>query len=80
MADENIPNETVKLLKMGGVDIISATEISVGLSDRKLIEVARQNGRIIVTFDRDFGQLIFKEKLKTNVLFCLDLSLNRQNK
>ncbi len=71
IADENIPIETVKLLKSCGIDIILATEISRGLSDRSLLEAARQKGRIIITFDQDFGQLIFKEKLKTNGLILL---------
>jgi predicted nuclease of predicted toxin-antitoxin system len=59
------------VLKKSGVDILLATEFSRGLSDRKLLEVARRKGRIIVTFDQDFGQLIFKEKLKSNGIILL---------
>jgi predicted nuclease of predicted toxin-antitoxin system len=71
IADENIPLETVELLKSQGVDIVSITESSCGLSDRKILEIAKTEERILETFDRDFGQLIFKEKLKTKGLMLL---------
>lgn len=71
LADENIPKKTVDLLKRQGVNILSVTEFSSGLSDRELLELARKKGRIIITFDKDFGQLIFKEKLKTKGLILL---------
>lgn len=71
LADENIPLKTVDLLKKQGVDILSVTEFSSGLSDRELLELAERKRRIIITFDKDFGQLIFKEKLKTKGLILL---------
>ena len=71
LADENIPKETVDLLKRQGVDIISVAEFSYGLSDREILELAKTKGRIIITFDKDFGQIIFREKFKTKGLILL---------
>lgn len=71
LADENIPSETVKLLKSQGVDIISVTEFGYGLSDRKILELGKTKERIIVTFDKDFGQILFKEKFKTKGVILL---------
>jgi predicted nuclease of predicted toxin-antitoxin system len=71
LADENIPSETVNLLKKQRIDIISVTEFACGLSDREILELGKTKGRIIVTFDKDFGQIIFKEKVKTHGLILL---------
>jgi predicted nuclease of predicted toxin-antitoxin system len=71
IADENIPRETLALLKKQRVDIISVTDFAFGLSDSDILDLANKNGRIVVTFDKDFGQLIFKEKRKTKGLMLL---------
>jgi predicted nuclease of predicted toxin-antitoxin system len=71
LADENIPKETLDFLKRQGVDIISVTEFSFGLSDREILELAKTKGRIVVIFDKDFGQIIFKEKIKTKGVILL---------
>ena len=71
IADENIPKESVDILKKQGVDIISITEFALGLGDTEILDLANKRGRIVITFDKDFGQLIFKEKRKTKGLMLL---------
>ena len=71
LADENIPKGTVDLLRRQGVDIVSVTKFSSGKSDAEVLDLANQTGRVIITFDKDFGQLIFKEKRKTKGLILL---------
>ena len=71
LADENIPIKAVDALKRKGINIISVTEFSPGLSDRKVLNLANRKERIVVTFDKDFGKLVFKEKLKSKGLVLL---------
>ncbi|MEM2930410.1 MAG: DUF5615 family PIN-like protein [Thermoproteota archaeon] len=71
LADENIPVETVERLRQKGVDIISVAEVSPGLSDREILDLASKHGRIVITFDVDFGRLVFREKLKVNGVILL---------
>ncbi len=71
IADENIPLETVDLLKKRGIDIVTLPELLRGTSDRNLLVTAKAKERILVTFDHDFGQLIFKEKLETHGVMLL---------
>jgi predicted nuclease of predicted toxin-antitoxin system len=71
LADENIPMETVNLLKKQGIDIFSVAEFSAGLADREILKEAKKNGRILITFDRDFSRLVFKEKLGTKGVILL---------
>jgi predicted nuclease of predicted toxin-antitoxin system len=71
IADENIPKESISMLKKQGVDILSITDFGLGLADTEILELANIEGRIVITFDKDFGQLIFKEKRKTKGLMLL---------
>ena len=57
LADENVPLETVRALRSAGHDVYSATEAASGAPDLTLLERAIQEDRLIVTFDRDFGDL-----------------------
>lgn len=63
LANENIPLATVEVLRQAGEDVVSVTEDSPGASDEAVIEWARQEGRIVVTFDRDYGELVFHHRL-----------------
>jgi predicted nuclease of predicted toxin-antitoxin system len=80
LADENIPIKTVKALKQKGIDIIAISEISLGLSDRELLNLANRQGRVIITFDSDFGKLAFKEKLKAKGIVLLRFIPRSPNK
>lgn len=74
LADENIPRKTVEILKKEGLDIASVSESSPGLSDRAVIEQANRENRIIITFDKDFGELIFRERQKVKGLILLRIA------
>ena len=71
VADENIPIETVNILKEQGVDIVSVAAFAPGLTDIEVLDFANTNHRIVITFDKDFGQIVFKEKRKTEGLILL---------
>ena len=45
LAYENAPIEAVKALKRMDVDIVSVTEFSAGLSDRKVLDLANREDR-----------------------------------
>lgn len=62
LADENIPHAAVRLLRDAGMDIRSASEAMPGASDDTLLAHARSEGRLLLTFDRDFGELIYRQR------------------
>jgi len=74
LADENIPRKTVEVLRNEGLDVASVSETSPGLSDRAVIEQANKENRIIVTFDKDFGELIFRERQEVKGLILLRIA------
>ncbi len=62
LADENIPLYVVKQLRKEGCKIISVAEEFAGSSDEKILELSSRNKWVIITFDKDFGELIYKQK------------------
>jgi predicted nuclease of predicted toxin-antitoxin system len=74
LADENIPLLSVKLLRSAGIDITCVSEISPGISDLEVLNISENQNRLLLTFDLDFGEMIFKDKIKVTkgiVLFRL---------
>jgi len=63
LADENIPSSVVRALSEEGYDILWVRIESPGSSDRDVIKFACQENRLILTYDKDFGELVMKDHL-----------------
>src|SRR4051812_67089 len=61
LADENFPGPSIKLLKEAGLHIERFADVDLGAPDTSVIEYASRTGAIILTFDKDFGHLVFQE-------------------
>lgn len=61
LLDENIGYLTAARLRSVGWDVVSVLEDSRGISDAAVLKKARTEKRIIVTMDRDFGALVFRD-------------------
>lgn len=62
LLDENISKAMVKAIRDAEYNILSIREVHRGISDVEIIELSNQYKRIIVTFDKDFGELIYRTK------------------
>ena len=58
LADENVPVDSVRALRAAGHDVFSASEAAPGDSDLSHLARSIREDRLIVTFDRDFGELV----------------------
>jgi predicted nuclease of predicted toxin-antitoxin system len=63
VADENFPRAALRLLRQSGFDIASIAESHPGLPDTEVLAVASAEGRTLLTFDKDFGDLAFRQGL-----------------
>ncbi len=57
LADENIPHAAVVRLRADGYDVLWVRESCPGVSDAAVVELAASEQRVIVIFDKDFGDL-----------------------
>lgn len=60
LANENFPGDAVEALRQKGHDVVWVRTDAPGSDDRTVLQKARQEERILVTFDKDFGELAFR--------------------
>ncbi len=63
LANENFPVVSFKKLREAGHDVTAVIEIMPGARDEQVLEKAHNESQIILTFDSDYGELVFKRKL-----------------
>lgn len=63
LLNENFPAPSVKKLEEHGLDIIAIRTACPGWKDEQVLARAVDEVRWIVTFDRDYGDLVFHQGL-----------------
>ena len=63
LANENFPRQVVEALRAAGHDVLWARTEMAGAADPDVLARAEAEGRILVTFDKDFGELAFRSGL-----------------
>jgi predicted nuclease of predicted toxin-antitoxin system len=60
LADENFPWRSAELLRSLGHDIETVASLARGARDVEVLRIASDQSRVLLTFDRDFGELVFR--------------------
>jgi predicted nuclease of predicted toxin-antitoxin system len=63
LANENIPRNAVESLRARGHDVVWVRLSAPGSSDPDVLAVAAQQKRILLTFDKDFGEIARRSSL-----------------
>lgn len=61
--DENLPPALAAWLRQRGFYVVSIQETSRGATDSDILRWAMQQGRVVVTADKDFGELVFRRRI-----------------
>jgi len=64
LADENIPISSVTYLKSRAFDIKAIGIDNPSITDEEVMQIAITEDRTILTYDSDYGELIFKHGYK----------------
>ena len=71
LADENVDMPTIRGLRAVGHDVSSVGETTPSIMDENVLALAYQEERVLLTFDKDFGELVFRRRLPhAGVLLC----------
>lgn len=73
LADEGIDKKLVLELRNLGYDVEYVAETQYGSDDKDLLQRAFENDQVILTKDKDFGELIFRDQLKSNGVILIRL-------
>jgi predicted nuclease of predicted toxin-antitoxin system len=62
LADENIQRFLVDHLRASGEDTLTVTELDLSAADPAVVEHAQAHGRLLLTADKDFGDLVVRQR------------------
>ncbi len=60
LADESIDFPIIHLLRQHGFDIRSVSEEFPSKDDEFVLETANTDDRVLITSDKDFGELVYR--------------------
>ena len=63
VADESVDKQIVERLRDDGYNVLYVAELDPGIDDETVLSRSRQMNAILLTADKDFGELIFRQHL-----------------
>lgn len=81
VADENVPRAVIDRLRADGHRIVAISEIDAGIPDTSVLAASNARAYVLITHDRDFGELAVGQGLPITGVVLLEterLSLKGQ--
>lgn len=81
LADEGVDKPIVEILRQDGYSVLYIAEMQPGISDDIVLDIANQQGALLLTTDKDFGELVFRlSRLAKGVVLIRLAGLSPQKK
>jgi predicted nuclease of predicted toxin-antitoxin system len=61
LADESVDRQIVEQLRQDGHDVLYIAEVEPSISDNSVYDRANERAALLVTSNKDFGELVFRE-------------------
>ena len=72
--DESVDHQIIERLRQDGDQVLDVTELDPGISDDKVLSMANGSKAILLTSDRDFGDLVFRQRRLINGIVLIRLA------
>ena len=63
VADESVDKQIVDRLRSNGHNVLFIAELDPGIDDEAVLLRSRELNTVLLTADKDFGELIFRQRL-----------------
>ena len=63
VADESVDKQIVDRLRADGHEVLFVAELDPGIDDETVLLRSRQSSALLLTADKDFGELVFRQRL-----------------
>jgi predicted nuclease of predicted toxin-antitoxin system len=73
LVDECVSARLVNRLREAGHNVVYVLEVASGADDREITLLANRDGRLLLTDDKDFGELVIRQKLAVPGLVLMRL-------
>lgn len=74
VADESVDQQIVVRLRVDGHIVEAISELDPGISDEEVLSRATQQDAVLVTADKDFGELVYRQGQASTGIILLRLS------
>jgi len=74
VADESVDFTIVQFLRAEGLDVLAIAEQHPSISDEDVLQIAVKRNAVLLTEDKDFGELVFRFGLLHRGIILLRLS------
>ena len=74
LADEGVDRPIVERLRQSSHQVWCVAEMEPGISDNVVLDLANQKGAILLTADKDFGELVFRQGQMTRGVILIRLA------
>lgn len=74
LADENVDRPIVEQLRQSGYQVWYIAEMEPGIPDDSILDLANQEKALLLTADKDFGELVFRQKKVTTGIILIRLA------
>lgn len=74
LVDESVGKKFANVLKSAGVDVLFGGDVMPEVADEAVLSFAKLENRILITADKDFGELVFKLKMSVRGVIFLRTS------
>lgn len=79
LLDQDVYHLTAELLTASGHDVLKVSDIGLAtVSDEEILRKAEELRRVLVTRDRDYGNLVFIRQVGIGVLYLRMLPADRE--
>ncbi len=81
LADEGVDRQIVERLRQDGHQVWYVAEMEPGISDEIVLDLANRENAILLTADKDFGELLFRQhRIAPGVVFIRLEGISPMNK
>lgn len=63
LADENLDRSVIERLRQDDHEVLAVAEMEPGIEDSVVLSRANERDALLVTEDKDFGELVFRQRL-----------------
>jgi len=62
LADESVDRQIVACLRQAGHTVLYVAEMEPGMPDEAVLETANREQALLLTADKDFGELVYRQR------------------
>jgi predicted nuclease of predicted toxin-antitoxin system len=74
LADESVDRPVVERLRQEGHQVSYVVELGPGMPDELVLHLANQESALLMTSDKDFGEMVFRQRLLSHGIVLMRLA------